>query len=278
MSDNEKIDFGCTTFVEVKIGGGRLVEFQVRPEDKDKVKDFAKYIKNIELPVTKEIKNIQHGGFGRYTRFDIEQKKYAGGGSGFIEILKINNPPENRNGNIIHEYESGGSKFWEFETIDDAEEGWKHSWGLSYPEDILNKSKGFIRMVKCDWFSPWFYAVANQALYNDFAFPNTVGNDHPIYRPFNKFVIRNYDPLNKKCDEDGYIDEIKTCIAYTCRKVKSHNSYNAYIEHTIYWDDGTLWSGSSLKDAPKLADKSVYKVNVKKTLLDYERRKIKLAT
>jgi hypothetical protein len=64
--EEKKNDFSCTTYVEVKTGGGQLIEFQCRPEDKEKLKEIAKDIYIVHVPVTKEIKNVSHGGFGRY--------------------------------------------------------------------------------------------------------------------------------------------------------------------------------------------------------------------
>lgn len=274
MSNNRKY-FSCTTFTEVKTASGQLLNIQCRPEDKEKIKELFGIIYKLSYPVTKEIKNISHGGYGRYTRFDIKQNKYAGGGCGYIEVIEIKNAPEDRNGNIVHECESSNSTYWEFDTIENAIEGWEHSWGINCPGDILKKSKGFIREVKCGWFSPWFYAVADQALYGDFAFPERIGTDHYLYRPFNRFIVKKYDPSNEEADENGEIEIIKTCIGYTCREERYdyYNSDKTYLNHTIYWDDGTLWSGSSLSGAPQLIEKDKYVIIQKKKLCDFAKKK-----
>lgn len=39
MIDNQKKDFGCTTFTEVKTWRGQLIEILCRPEDKEKFKE-----------------------------------------------------------------------------------------------------------------------------------------------------------------------------------------------------------------------------------------------
>jgi len=205
--ENE-LNFSCTTYFEVKTVTGKMIDIQCRPEDKDKIKEIFKYVYHIDCPVTKEVKNISHGGFGRLTRFDIIQHKYAGGGCGFIEALEVKNPPDNRCGNIVHEYTSGYSTYWEFDTIENAIEAWSKHWGNHYM-DSIKKEPGFIREVKCCWFSPWFYAIANQALNGDFCFPDRVGIDHPIYRPYNRFVIKDrFEDL----DEPKKKTVIKTCI------------------------------------------------------------------
>ena len=267
----DKKDFSITTFVEVKSAVGQIIDIQCRSEDIPKIKELSELIYKVELPVTKEIKNIEHGGYGRYTRFDTKQQKYAGGGCGYIEVIKINNPPENRNGNIVHECESSTSIFWEFDTIENAMKAWECSWGRSYPADELKRSKGFIREVKCGWFSPWFYAVANQTLCGDFAFPNSVGKDHSIYRPFNKFKVGK-EVYNNDTEEYETKYEVKTCVGYVERKVKPDYD-REYIMYNIYWDDGTYWEESSLKNAPiplKLGD---YIITLQKKICDYVPRK-----
>ena len=113
-----KKDFSITTFVEIKTATGQIIDVQCRREDIPKIKELLELIYHVEIPVTKEIKNICHGGYGRYTRFDIIQHKYAGGGCGYIECIEIRNPPENRNGNIVHQCESSHSTFYEFDTIE----------------------------------------------------------------------------------------------------------------------------------------------------------------
>ncbi len=271
MTNTLKQDFSMTTFVEVKTAIGQTVSIQCRQEDKEKIKEIFDLIYKIEIPVSKEIKNICHGGYGRYTRFDIEQKKYAGGGCGYIEVIQIHNPPDNRNGNIVHEYESSTSTFWEFETVEEAITAWERTWGSSHAGDKLKASQGFIREIKCGWYSPWFYAVANQALQGDFSFPNTVGKDHPIYRPFNKFKIAN-EVYNNDTEEYETEYEVKTCIGYS-EEMKRYDYNKEYMNYTIYWDDGTEWSESSLENAPELLKKEEYKIVLKPKLCNYAKKR-----
>lgn len=266
-----KKDFSLTTFIEVKTAIGQIINIQCCHDDKEKIKEIFDSVYKLEMPIVKEIKNVCHGGYGRYTRFDIEQKKYAGGGCGYIETIKINNSPDNRNGNIVHECSSSTSTFWEFDTIENAMAAWELSWGNSHPEDKLKVLKGFVREVKCGWYSPWFYAVANQALQGDFAFPNSVGKDHPIYRPFNNFKIAK-DVYNFDSEEYDKEYEVKTCIGYTEEMVR-YDYDKSYKNYTIYWDDGTCWSGSSLKEAPELLKKEDYKIVLKPKICDYVKKR-----
>ena len=270
MTKNKK-DFSITTFTEIKTVTGQLIDIQCRDEDVGKIKELSELIYHINIPFTKEIKTISHGSFGRYSRFDIEQKKYAGGGCGYIECLKINNPPEKRNGNIIHECSSGNSVFYEFDTIENAEKVWEKTWAR-YADELIPKSEGFIRRVSCGWFSPWFYAVANQLLYGDFAFPERVGIDHPIYRPFNKFKLEREEYNSIKEDYVKKYD-IKTCIGFNEEKVQHDYEIREYTKYTIYWDDGTFWSGSSLKDAPELVEKDKYKIIFKTNLCNFIKKR-----
>ncbi len=89
MARKEK-DFSVTTSSEIKTGGGQLLRFDCRPEDVERVKRcLGSLVEGITLPQTVHVKGVSQGGYGRYSRFDIKQHDYAGGGypgcGGFIE-------------------------------------------------------------------------------------------------------------------------------------------------------------------------------------------------
>ncbi len=216
--------FRSYTYGEGKTGIGQLVEFSCRSEDVDKVKEFLENIRTIEIPITKEV-NVGHGGFGRYTRFDIEQHKYAGGPFGYIEALEIKNPPEGRCGYVIHEYNNcGGSEFCEFSTLGNAISAWEKNWSAGFGKSKrITEEEGFIRRVACYGLSPWFYAFGEQIIIGDFVFSEYMAED-PIFRFNRKFVVRDYD---------GF-PTIKTCMGMLlCGEDKKHR--------IVYWDDGTVW-------------------------------------
>lgn len=217
--------FNSYTYGEGKTGIGQLVGFSCRSGETDKVKEFLEEnIRAVEIPITKEI-NVEHGGFGRYTRFDVEQHRYAGGMFGYIEALEIKNPPDGRCGYVIHEYGSGnGSEFYEFSTLENAVSAWEKNWSIGYEKPKrLAEEEGFIRRVVCYGLSPWFYAFGRQLLIGDFVFSEYMEED-PIFRFNRKFVVRDYDGL----------PTIKTCIGMLLNgEEKKHR--------TVFWDDGTVW-------------------------------------
>jgi len=244
MNADEGRKFNCYTYSEAKTGAGQLLEFTCRPEDVEKVKEFLKIVRTIDVPVTGTV-NISHGGYGKYTRFDIVQHKYAGGGIGYIEVLEIKNPPDGRHGIVLHEYSGpGGSIFYEFKTLKEAEGTWEKFFN---GRKELGQCSGFIRSVPCGWMDPWFYAVGDQLLMGDFAFPDVMG-DHPVYRFGRKFVVQEYDDL----------PVVKTCVGsvmvergYYEREKKKYTQ--------VFWDDGTVWDEyCSTKKPEPLAENELW--------------------
>lgn len=232
--------FGSRTFGEVTTGGSQAVEFSCRSEDVEKVKAFFKeHIHSVSLPTTSRV-NVAHGGYGRYTRYDITQHKYAGGGhpgfGGFIEVLEIKNPPENRQGIVIYDFhESNGSCesfFTEWETLESALEAFEKCWGSRDAEKKLAALPGFKRSVTCGVLSPWFYAIGEEVLLGDYAFPDGFQDD-PVFRFGEKFVVM---------DMEGVIS-IKTCMGtrFTRYKNDDHRDSKEQMYRLVYWDDGSVW-------------------------------------
>lgn len=232
MSDPESgktIDFCCTVGFEVVLPRGQIISGFCLPDRVDEIKKAMGYIKYLDFPVTHEVM-VSHGGYGHLSRFNIKQIKYAGGGhggcGGFIEILKIKNPPDGRWGVVIHEYDTReGHKFHEFTSIKAALEAWEGDFSL------VAKAPGCMRSVVCGGLSPWFYAVANQALWKDYAFPNWLCDD-PVYRPGRKFVVK--DPILR-------IEEVKVCLGM------SEVWYGEEKSRRVWWDDGTIFKEDELR-------------------------------
>ena len=229
-----KTDCNCYIYAEGTTGHGHLVEFTCRPENVEKIKAVLPLIRSIYPPVNKKInKNVQHGGYGMYTRFDIDQKKYAGGHGGYVEVLHIHNPPDGRCGIVLHKHSScHGSCFYEFETVEQAENAW---------DNVFNNKKdelGAKRQVDCGVLDPWFYAMGDQHLSGDFVFPDMF-YEHPVYRVNTKWLVR---------DCDGHVT-IKTCIG---AREYEEDSYSYFGDNKkrhvtkIFWDDGT-----STEDRPE---------------------------
>jgi len=240
-----KDKFDTYTFSEGSTGIGQMVEFSCCPEDVGKVKEFLKTIRTIDIPTTKRV-NVVHGCYGRYTRFDIVQHKYAGGGNGsgggYIEVLEIKNPPDGRCGIVIYEYSThDNSVFYEFSNLPDAVLAFEKNRGGSG----FSKCEGFLRRVVCNrFYTPWFYAVGSQLLLDDFVFPNIIEED-PTFRYGRKFVVRDYYGL----------PTIKTCMG---SRLIRKDEYGGKTESSllVLWEDGTVWDEYKCSERPRPLNES----------------------
>ncbi len=234
----------CYTHSEGVTGGGQLLEFTCPPEKVAEVKEFLKNnVRSIDIPMTGRV-NLTHGTYGQYTRYEIVQHKYAGGGypgcGGYIEVLEIKNPPDNRQGFIIHEHDSNwGTAFTEWETLEDARLAFAGHWSSNFRDNAESfpKLSGFKRRIACGLLKPWFYAVGNQQLIGDYAFPEGLQDD-PVYRFGQKFVVFNeFDDQN--------IPIIKTCMGTRFVEETKGDPYHQYSSakyRLVYWNDGSVWN------------------------------------
>jgi hypothetical protein len=231
-------------YAEAHTNDGLLVSFATEPEKVDEVKEMFSKVVHLDIPTSHRV-NVSHGGYGRYSRYNIEQHKYAGGGPGegggwsYIEVLEVKDPPDGRRGFILHEAGShldGGSMFSEWQTLEDAINAYEQTWGkYSTREDLLPTLNGYIRTVHCGALSAWFYAIGTEELIGDYAFP--VGmEDDPVFRFGKKFIVE---------DEDG-VPAVKTCMGCRLLEHRTSSYYGHDRETTNYrlvvWDDGTTWS------------------------------------
>ncbi len=242
---------GAYTFGEARTGHGQLVEFTCRPEDSEKIAEFLKQVRSINIPTTGRI-SVPHGGYGRYTRYDIVQHKYAGGGDGYIEALEIRNPPDGRCGYVIHEYHGcsgSGSVFYEFRKCEQAIAAWGKYWGSPDRPDNLLKCKGLIRRVVCNYaMDPWFYAVGDQLLMGDFVFPDVIEED-ATYRFGKKYVVRDRDetPMIKTCVGMRWVE--RGGGIYGDKKTRHRQ---------VFFDDGTTWDEYSMKPPELLTESKLW--------------------
>jgi hypothetical protein len=205
----------------------RVVTMDCIPESVEKIREALLDVKYIDLPVTGRV-ILPHGGYGRASRFKAKQHRYAGGGyggcGGFVELLEINDPPDGRWPIVINEYDSEkGSRFHKFASLETAIAAWEKSLYR------FDNAPGYIETVECGELDPWFYAVANQAIHEDYAFPNWVCDD-PVYRPGKWFIV--YDDVHEQ-------DEPKLCLGmHEIEKEKE----KGYI--CIWWSDGSVSRGS----------------------------------
>ena len=229
-----RVVFTSWTNIEAKTGEGQIVSLSCRPDEIDEVKEFFRSkVCNVMSPETSKVKG--KGGFHQYTRYDIYQHCYAGG-SGYIEVLEIKNPPENSCGFIINEYKPYDRSFFtEWETVKDAEVAFNSLWGSCANDEVFPKMNGFKRLVYCNELTPWFYAVGEEEIIGDYAFPQGLQDD-PVYRVGKKFVV--YDQVNK-------ISKIKTCMgARVFLSKDAQNPHRVSHHRFVYWDDGSMYDGS----------------------------------
>lgn len=238
---------------EGRTGDNRLVRIECAHGKLDAVKAVLKNdIYSLHFPETHPSR-VGHGGYSRMTRFDIVQHKYAGGGApgcgGYFEVLEIKNPPDGRCGFVLFESSSDiGDRFFEWETLEAA----LSAFGKFFTEDFEGLP-GFIRKVECGAdLVPWFYAIGEQELVADYAFPEGSQED-PVYSFGRKFLVyEGYDLVLAGHDGDGDpIHEekekwrIKTCLG--CRAYFQSQSHGepekAY--RVSYFDDGSSWNEKS---------------------------------
>jgi hypothetical protein len=230
--------FSSYNYGEGRTGIGQAVNFTCPLGAADQVREFLKAnIRTIDIPTTGRV-NISHGSYGMYTRYDITQHDYAGGGSGesggYIEVLEITNPPDERWGIVINERIGRvGCVFTEWETLEDARSAFRKFWGSHNTAREFSKLQGFKRRVVCGVLTPWFCAIGNEQLLGDYTFPEGLQDD-PVYRFGRKFVV---------FDENG-IPSIKACMGTRFFNRKQDHYGHAELYRIVYWDDGSIWDES----------------------------------
>jgi hypothetical protein len=219
--------FCCRTFIEARTNSGQLIKCSCPYQEGELVKEFVNnHIDDIDIPDGNR-SNTGHGGYGRYSRYQITQHKYAGGGhpgAGFYaEVLEIHDPPDDRCGFVIYEHHSNTtseSHFSEWETLEDAINAFRKLDICSLP--------GLKRVVACGPLTPWFYAIGDEQLIGDYAFPDGLQDD-PIFRLGEKFIVT----------KDG-VSTVKSCMG-THFMIANMSSGDRYNYRIVYWDDGSLW-------------------------------------
>lgn len=232
--------FDSYTFGEVQTAGGQTVCFTCSSHDRESVAAFlAEHIRGIDVPTTGKV-NVSHGGYGRYTRYDIVQHRYAGydgedGGGGYIEVLEVRNPPNERNGFVIFDYRfREGAVFSEWESLALAFVAYEQFWEKTRRHHTAWQELGCKRFVPCGALTPWFYAIGNQELIGDYAFPEGLQDD-PVYLIGRKFVV---------CPSSDDVPRIRTCLGTRflsgfSRSYLSHQQHPWY-RRMVHWDDGSV--------------------------------------
>jgi hypothetical protein len=227
---------------ESRTSRGELVRFGAAKQDVPLVTEAIERLVDIDLPDTHQY-SIGHGSFGAYSRYRLEQLKYAGGGSGYIEVLHVNDAPDGRCPNVVYLYSMyGGCWFWEFPNRTTAVAAWKACWGHGNRIfGAMSQQKGLVRAVFCDTLRPWFYAVGNQVICGDLVFP-AYQQDHPYFVPGGYYLVDSEEPGEQK---------VKRCIGSRIQ----YDGYGGrqYVKQAVvFWDDGTVSEFSDrLHDMPR---------------------------
>lgn len=235
---------------EVRTIGGQVLRLEATPEMFDEVKAFIE-AHAVFLSTMQSERVVSKGGCGNYSRYPIEQLKYAGGGysgnGGFIEALEITDPPDERCGHVLYHamerpFMLESNLFIEFSSKENLLHAFEQLWNHS---DELNtrtpKQTGFLRTIDCGPLTPWFYATGNQELLGDVVIVPDWGND-PIYKVGQQYIVHT-----------EYGQRLKTCMgAFTT------NRPNSECRRYVLWHDGTYWNGSG--EPPKAVKNKSYPV------------------
>ena len=121
--------WSALNYGETKTVNGRSISFECLVGEIGTVKTFfAQHVYDITTPII-NCPSVAHGGYGHYTRYKIKQHKYAGGRCGFIEVIEILNPPEDRCPFVIYEYNPYNKYFSEWKSAREAIEAFNNVWG-----------------------------------------------------------------------------------------------------------------------------------------------------
>jgi len=234
----KKLD--STSLLEIKTLGGQLLQVECVSGQEELVKNLFAQLSTIwvEEPSTRRT-IVDHGGYSGFTRYNIVQHEYIGGGNasggGYIELLEIKDPPTGRCGTVIHAYVShGGHRVFEFKSLISAKRAFNPVFDhvmYGWPEP-----GGVVREFVSGWLEPWFCAVGDQNLLGDFVFPDVFAEEDDFFRVGRKFVV----------SENG-AESIKICMGCLLEKPELFHSYPGEAERKhriVQWLDGTQWRES----------------------------------
>ena len=225
----------CYTHVEARTAIGQLANITCDPADQDMIKSFVRsHIRTIEPAAETHAVNVTHGGYGMYSRYRLKQHSYGGGHGGYIEVLEVENPPDDRWPIVFHVYICDqGHSFSEWRSVTAAKAAYESFFNLDCGREKLEKLPGFRRFVSCHCLIPWFYAIGTEELWGDFALPFGLEDD-PVYRLGAQFVVFDREQ----------IPQIKTCMGTRFLTVEKIDGYRTEKKHyrLVHWHDGSVWS------------------------------------
>lgn len=240
-------------FGEGHTGQGQVVHFTAHPDNFEVARESLEHFRTINIPSAHQV-NVEHGGYGRYSRYEIDQIDYGGSRYGYYEILDIKDAPDDRVPVVSHGFMGSGmwegEFFAEWEDVDSAKRHWDKFGRGTLPvlKDFQSKDKeieGLLRVVDVGYLTPWFYATGDIELVGDFAFPEHLNQD-PVYRFGRNFLVP--EPTKYGRSED-VIHTIKTCMGTVVRDVperqyglwgRSEIPESVRKYRAVQWHDGSV--------------------------------------
>ncbi len=231
------------SILEVRTRNGGVATLGIRSEHAEEIATLiAEHVVSIRLPANEG--HVGKGSYRKYSRYHIEQHRYAGGGcpnnGGYIEALEIHDAPEGRHPFIIYAsserpLDPPRGLFAEFHTLQETIAAYEQLWGKS--RGSITKTAptlpGFQRLVQCDYLTPWFYAVGNQELLGDFVVIPGWGND-PLYRVGAWYLVTT----ERECTR------VKVCMGALVTSTSLSDNHDMDVRHYVLWHDGTHWNGT----------------------------------
>jgi hypothetical protein len=234
---------GTNVRKEVTTGNGTLVELWGNPTDVEKAAEVLSLLEKIELPHTQWESEPETRRHKKYSRFDIVEHT-VGGCDAFYHrhLLEIRSAPPGKASIVIDHYVS----FTEWSDLASAKKAYRKMIDQHLEDSDLEKNPlpGQLRLVKYHQFDPWFYAIGNQLVVGDIAFPDNLQED-PVYRAGKDFVV--YDEENQP--------SIKTCLGCRLERYQEQHGFREETPHVhffrlVYFDDGTTWNESTHRENP----------------------------
>lgn len=249
-------NFDSYKYGEGTTSQGQVVQFTAPSDEFQLASDALGRFRTITIPSSRT--NVEHGGYGRYSRYNLEQVDYGGGqneaGGGYYEILNILDAPDGRCPVVSHGYYASGEHvsgfFAEWESVEAAKDHWDKTGRsrivtLKSFEDVEDKVvPGLIRTVDTGYLSPWFYATGNASLVEDYAFPEHLAQD-PTYTFGRQFLVP------KESEKSGQIlRSLKTCMGCAVEERSVRKRHDRFSEgregqstkshRVVQWHDGTV--------------------------------------
>ena len=227
----------ASTYVNTVSNKGKPFTVKVRSGKSNLVRQlFARHIVDVDITQAYQT-NVEHGCYGRYTRYKIEKHDYAASMVNFVELIEIKDPPEGYNPIVIHSHATGeGDFFMEWENLESAKKAFQNRMGLRIQS--LEKQPGHIRTIRLGALTPWFYAVGDQDLVGDYVLPIGVQDDSEFKLGQQYVVFENNLPRTAVCLGTRFIakhyQEYRSSWSY--RRPETVETFRL-----VHFSDGYIW-------------------------------------